>query len=128
MPKAVHKPDFAFDPFVIIGAGPRAAGVEKLVFAAPDHPDWGFAPVVTDDGAWLVITIWKGTDSRYQVAYLDLSDASAEPVMLIEGFDNDYTFVGNWKTLAEGDQELRDGLPKDEALLRGDATKERKDD
>ncbi len=68
---------------------------DQLVFAAPDHPDWGFAPVVTDDGAWLVITIWKGTDSRYQVAYLDLSDASAEPVMLIEGFDNDYTFVGN---------------------------------
>ena len=36
VPKAVHKPDFAFDPFVIISARPRPAGVEKLVFAAPD--------------------------------------------------------------------------------------------
>jgi len=36
VPKAVHKPDFAFDPFVIISACPRSAGVEKLVFAAPD--------------------------------------------------------------------------------------------
>ena len=41
---------------------------DRLVMATPDNPDWGFAPQVTDDGAYLVITVWKGTDDRYQVA------------------------------------------------------------
>ena len=67
------------------------------VYARPDHPDWGFSPVVSDDGDYLVITIWKGTDSRYQVAYQHLTgpEKDSEPIMLIEGFDHDYTFVGN---------------------------------
>jgi prolyl oligopeptidase len=68
---------------------------DRLVFAAPDNPDWGFAPYVTDDGSYLVITVWKGTDDRYQVAYQRLDQPDSEPVMLIEGFENDYTFSGN---------------------------------
>lgn len=74
-----------------------AQETDRPVYARPDHPDWGFSPVVTDDGDFLVITIWKGTDSRYQVAYQRLTgpEQDSEPVLLIEGFDHDYTFVGN---------------------------------
>lgn len=68
---------------------------DRLVYARPDHPDWGFGAEVTDDGRYLVITVWKGTDERYQVAVKDLSAAGAEPAMLIEGFDYDYTLVGS---------------------------------
>ena len=75
--------------------GGTGQGADRLVYANADHPEWGYAPQVTDDGRYLVITIWKGTDSRYQVAYLDLAEPNAEPVMLIEGFDHDYTFAGN---------------------------------
>lgn len=68
---------------------------DELVYARPDHPEWGYAASVTDDGRHLVITIWKGTDDRYQVVHRDLSDPDAKPVMLIEGFDHDYTLVGS---------------------------------
>ncbi len=68
---------------------------DELVYARPDEPSWGFAAEVTDDGRYLVITVWKGTDDRYQVAVKDLSDEAASVEMLIEGFDFDYTFVGN---------------------------------
>jgi len=68
---------------------------DRLVYTRPDHPDWGFSPVVTDDGSYLVMTIWKGTDSRYQVAVQRLDEPDQEPQMLVEGFDHDYTFVGN---------------------------------
>jgi prolyl oligopeptidase len=68
---------------------------DELVYMSPDHPDWGFGATVTDDGAYLVITIWKGTDNRYQVVYKDLNDPAAEPVTLIEGFDHDYTLIGS---------------------------------
>ncbi|NND61494.1 MAG: S9 family peptidase [Gammaproteobacteria bacterium] len=68
---------------------------DQVIYARPDHPDWGFAPNVTDDGRFLVLTVWKGTDDRYQVVYKDLQDAAAEPVMLIEGFDYEYALIGN---------------------------------
>ncbi len=68
---------------------------DVLVYQRPDHPDWGFQAEVTEDGAYLVITVWKGTDDKYRVVYQDLSHAAQEPVELIDNFDNEYTFVGN---------------------------------
>jgi len=68
---------------------------DRLVYTRPEHPDWSYSAIVTDDGRYLVITVWKGTDDRYQIVYLDLQTEGAEPVMLIEGFDFDYTLIGN---------------------------------
>lgn len=68
---------------------------DQLVYARPDHPEWGFTASVTDDGHFLVITVWAGTDDRYQIVYRNLRDPESDPVMLIEGFDFDYSLVGN---------------------------------
>lgn len=68
---------------------------DELVYHRPEHPNWGYSAAVTDDGAHLVITNWKGTDNRYQIVYQDLNDADAEPALLIEGFDHDYSLVGS---------------------------------
>jgi prolyl oligopeptidase len=68
---------------------------DVIVYRRPDHPDWGFGADVSDDGRYLVITTWKGTDSRYRITYKDLTEALAAPVDLIDNFENDYNFVGN---------------------------------
>ncbi len=68
---------------------------DVLVYQRPDHPDWGFNIDVTEDGRYMVITVWKGTDDRYRVLYRDLQEPYAMPVDLIDTFANDYTFVGN---------------------------------
>jgi len=68
---------------------------DVLVYRQPDHPDWGFSTEVSEDGRYLIITTWKGTDHRYRVAYKDLEDRFAAPIDLIETFDNEYSFVGN---------------------------------
>jgi len=68
---------------------------DELVFTNPDHPEWGYNLNVTDDGRFLVITVWTGTDDRYQIMYQDLGKPDSEPVTLIEGFDYDYTLVGS---------------------------------
>ena len=67
---------------------------DVLVFASPDNPEWGYFSSVTDDGEHLVITVWKGTDNRYQILHQDLTDPDARPEYLIEGFDHDYSLVG----------------------------------
>ena len=68
---------------------------DALVYEQPENPEWGYSATVTDDGAHLVITVWKGTDDRYQIVHQDLTDPDARPRVLIEGFDYDYSLVGN---------------------------------
>lgn len=68
---------------------------DALVHARPDQPEWGFGPEVSDDGRYLIITVWHGTDNRYRVAWKDLADPDAEVQTLIDRFEHDYTFVGN---------------------------------
>jgi prolyl oligopeptidase len=68
---------------------------DVLVYKRPDQPDWGFSATVTDDGRYLVLTIRKGTDARYRIAYKDLSEPYGTFVDLIEDFDNEYSFIDN---------------------------------
>ncbi|MBL8799138.1 MAG: S9 family peptidase [Planctomycetia bacterium] len=68
---------------------------DVLVYKRPDNPEWGFSSDVTEDGKYLIITVWKGTDAKYRVTYKDLSEPLAMPVDLIENFDNEYSFIGN---------------------------------
>ncbi len=68
---------------------------DRLAYARPEGPEWIFGTTVTDDGAYLVITIAKGTDDKFRIAYQDLTKSDSRPVDLITNFDHEYTFVGN---------------------------------
>lgn len=68
---------------------------DVLVYKRPDHPEWGFQCAVTEDGRYLVITTWKGTDDKYRITYRDLNEPFAMPVDLIDAFENDYTLIDN---------------------------------
>ncbi|MEM1227587.1 MAG: prolyl oligopeptidase family serine peptidase [Planctomycetota bacterium] len=68
---------------------------DVLVMATPDHPQWGFSPSVTEDGRYLVIGNWKGTEPKTQVFIVDLQSDPKAARGLIQGFDADYTFVGS---------------------------------
>jgi prolyl oligopeptidase len=68
---------------------------DVLVYRRPDHPDWGFRQHVSEDGRYLILTVWKGTNPQYRITYKDLLEPYGMPVDLIEDFDNDYDFVGN---------------------------------
>ncbi len=68
---------------------------DVLVYRRPDQPDWGFDAKVSEDGRYLILTVWKGTDDRYRVLYRDLTEPYALPLELIDHFENEYTFLGN---------------------------------
>jgi prolyl oligopeptidase len=72
---------------------PQASDV--MVFFRPDQPEWNYSPEVTDDGHYLVITVTKGTDPRYQILIKDLTDPYAAPVSIVDKFENEYSLVGN---------------------------------
>jgi prolyl oligopeptidase len=68
---------------------------DRLIYATPDHPDYGHGATITEDGKWLVITSSIGTDDRYEVTLIDLTRPSARPRTLVKGFEHNYSFVGN---------------------------------
>jgi prolyl oligopeptidase len=68
---------------------------DVLVYQRPDQPDWGFNASVTEDGRYLIFTVWKGTDDSYRILYRDLNEPYALPIDLIDHFDNEYSFIGN---------------------------------
>ncbi|MCO6436458.1 MAG: S9 family peptidase [Phycisphaerae bacterium] len=75
-----------------------------LVYHRPDQKEWGFGGGVTDDGRYLVINVWKGTDRRNLVFYKDLQFSAgstldnirnAPVVELINEFEAAYSPIAN---------------------------------
>jgi prolyl oligopeptidase len=68
---------------------------DVLIWEDPDNKDWRADATVTDDGAYLILTLGKGTDDKYRVLYRPFADEDAEPEHLVGEFDADYTFIDN---------------------------------
>jgi prolyl oligopeptidase len=68
---------------------------DVLVYERPDHKDWGFSGGVTEDGRYLIISVWKGSDPNNLVFYKDLSDPNGPVVELISEFEASYSVIDN---------------------------------
>lgn len=68
---------------------------DQLIFETPENPKWGFSPRVTDDGRYLIVENWKGSEPQSQVFIKDLNDPEGTVKPLISGFDAEYQFIGS---------------------------------
>src|SRR5215218_6744494 len=68
---------------------------DVLVYERPDQKDWLFGGSVTEDGNYLIITVYQGTDVKSRVYYKDLKAKEAPVVKLLDDFDAAYSFIGN---------------------------------
>ncbi len=68
---------------------------DVLIYERPDEKEWGFSGEVTEDGHYLIISVWRGTERKNQLFYKDLRIQDAPVVELIAGFDAAYGFLGN---------------------------------
>lgn len=66
-----------------------------LVYERPDNKEWGFSGNVSEDGRYLIISVWQGTDPRNRVFYKDLKHPEKDVVELLNDFDAEYSFQGN---------------------------------
>jgi prolyl oligopeptidase len=72
-----------------------AQAEDTLIYERPDEPEWGFGGGVTEDGQYLVIGVWVGTDPKNRVFYKDLTTPDAPVVELLNQYDAHYGFLGN---------------------------------
>jgi prolyl oligopeptidase len=72
-----------------------AQAEDKLIYDRPDNKELGFAGNVTDDGHYLVITVWQGTSPKNRLYYKDLTKPDSQVVKLLDDFDAEYRFIDN---------------------------------
>lgn len=69
---------------------------DELVYATPDHPEYGHYAQVTDDGRHAIVTTSIGTDARYEIHVIDLANRRRngwKARALVTGFANDWRLV-----------------------------------
>lgn len=66
---------------------------DTLIYERRDQKEWGFSGSVTEDGHYLVISVWLGTDSRNLVFYKDLTQPDSNVIELINKFESDFSLV-----------------------------------
>jgi prolyl oligopeptidase len=71
-----------------------AQSEDKVVYERKDEPKWGFGGHVTEDGDYLIIQVWLGTEPKNRVFYKKI--AGDEPVVeLLNDNDARYSFIDN---------------------------------
>ena len=68
---------------------------DRLVFAQPDRSRMSNNAEVSDDGRWLIVLSNEGTDARYEITLIDLTQPNAQPRRIVTEAQNDWTYLGN---------------------------------
>ncbi|MEW6278260.1 MAG: prolyl oligopeptidase family serine peptidase [Candidatus Eremiobacterota bacterium] len=72
---------------------------DELVYERPDAKELGFAPATTDDGRYLFLTVWHGTDPKNRLYYKDLTLKDGPIVKLLDKADAMYSLIDNVDTI-----------------------------
>ncbi|MEL7008543.1 MAG: prolyl oligopeptidase family serine peptidase [Cyanobacteria bacterium J06588_4] len=68
---------------------------DTLIYHRPDQKEWGFSGGVTEDGKYLIISVWLGTDSKNLVFYQNLEQPDSKVIELINEFTASYGVIDN---------------------------------
>ena len=68
---------------------------DALIYERKDQKEWGFGGAVSEDGRYLIIHVWRGTDPKNLLFYQDLKAKDAKVVELVKDFEASYSFIGN---------------------------------
>jgi prolyl oligopeptidase len=70
---------------------------DVFVYDRPDKREAGIGPSVTDDGRYLVVTVWLGSSTKNEVYFAPIALGGTAPKLraLFTGFDAAYDFIGS---------------------------------
>ncbi|HEV2114087.1 MAG TPA: S9 family peptidase, partial [Terriglobales bacterium] len=68
---------------------------DKLVYERPDQPKWIYGQQVSDDGRYLVISVFGGDESWNLLFYQDLESKQPKTIELINQPKAKFSFLGN---------------------------------
>lgn len=68
---------------------------DRLIYERPDQPEWGFGGTVSDDGSYLLISVWKGTESKNLLFVKDLRQPDSPVRELVGNWVGSFGFIDN---------------------------------
>jgi len=68
---------------------------DTLIYERPDEADWIFNADVTEDGRYLLLYQFEGTEPKNRIFVRDLSQPDATFRPLVDAFDAEYSVAGN---------------------------------
>jgi prolyl oligopeptidase len=68
---------------------------DALVYDRPDQEEWGFSADLSEDGRYLFIIVWKGTDPMNLVFWKDLHDEDGPVRELVGDFRAKFSPIGD---------------------------------
>lgn len=68
---------------------------DRLIYERPDQPEWGFGGTVSDDGSYLLISVWKGTESKNLLFVKDLRQPDSPVRELVGDWVGGFGFIDN---------------------------------
>lgn len=68
---------------------------DELVYQRVDEKEWSFNGHVTDDGRYLLINVWRGSEAKNLVFYQDLQKPNAPVVELISEWEASFDYLDN---------------------------------
>ncbi len=68
---------------------------DRLVFSTPDRPRLNSVAEITDDGNWLLVSSSEGTDDRYELTAIDLTQPRMTRRVIVRGLENHWSLAGN---------------------------------
>jgi prolyl oligopeptidase len=71
---------------------------DKLIYEKPEDRELGFSPFISDDGKYLFLYVWRGTDEKNRVYYKEVQ-SSGDFIKLLDEADASYTFIDNLDTI-----------------------------
>jgi len=67
---------------------------DRLIYERPDNKELGFIPQVTEDGKFLILYVYHGTDTKNRIYYRTV-ESTGPFVKLLDEADARYDFIGN---------------------------------
>jgi prolyl oligopeptidase len=82
-------------------ATPQSSDV--LIYQRTDHPTWIVNAIVSDDGRYVFLTTYRGSDNNNQLHFIDLGDPSSPDINhtirpIVETLDAEFTPIGNFQS------------------------------
>lgn len=67
---------------------------DQLIYERPETKELGFSPFITDDGKYLMLHVWLGTDPKNRLYYREVA-SDGQFIRLLDDFDAAYHFIHN---------------------------------
>jgi len=76
---------------------------DPLIYQRQDHPSWIVNALVSDDGRYVFLRTYRGSDNNNQLHYIDLGSVASPKVTsgirpVVETLDAEYAPIGNYQS------------------------------